>query len=209
MKRSGSSTFQELELAYVEADMVEISLATEVKDLFFFAIWIPAVMRKRQLIARGSMERNGRRMALLCIPGLGSRDALCTTAQWLPENLDSTSERQSHQVSYCVSVWLDLVGILGASRTWNPWFSWWCLACLLVCLQSCCARKHGLQLALWIRRIHPCKNLLILRYTLDAARVHTAPEDSLRKSWIMAKDFFLPHPMQSHTTNFHQQQLHS
>lgn len=106
MKRSGSSTFQELELAYVEADMVEISPATEVKDLFFFAIWIPAVMTKRQLIARGSMERNGRRMALLCIPGLGSRDALCTTAQWLPENLDSTSERQSHQVSYCVSVWL-------------------------------------------------------------------------------------------------------
>lgn len=121
MKRSGSSTFQQLELAYVEADMVEISLATEVKDLFF-AIWIPAVMTKRQLIAGGSMERNGRRMALLCIPGLGSKirlsnlfsvfvwmlmgDAICTTAQWLPENLDSTSERQSHQVSYCVSVWL-------------------------------------------------------------------------------------------------------
>ena len=61
-------------------------------------------------------------MALLCIPGLGSKirlsnlfsvvvwmlmgDAICTTAQWLPENLDSTSERQSQQVSYCVSVWL-------------------------------------------------------------------------------------------------------
>ena len=35
MKRSGSSTFQQLGLAYVEADMVEMSLATEVKDLLF------------------------------------------------------------------------------------------------------------------------------------------------------------------------------
>ena len=138
-------------------------------------------------------------MALLCIPGLGSKirlsnlssvfvwmlmgDAICKTAQWLSENLDSMSERQSHQVSYCVSVWL---GYSEGVELGKPM--------VFLLMSSMLARLLAVMLCkkAWITACtlnsqdsplqKPFDTSIHFGCSKDAARVHTAPEDSLRKS---------------------------